>query len=100
RAAVGDVDLHVAAAGGVELAERHAVARIAGGGDHGLERGEVDVEGGDVGGARVGLHDARAHRVGVEAALLHEVVDDDLVRLDDPGEAARLDRHVGERGAL
>jgi hypothetical protein len=35
-----------------------------------------------------------------EAALLHEVVDDHLVGLDDPGEAARLDRHVRERRAL
>ncbi len=50
--------------------------------------------------AGVGLHDARAHVVRVEAALLDEVVDDDLVGLDDPGEAARLDRHVGQRGAL
>ena len=46
------------------------------------------------------LHDARAHVVRVEAALLDEVVDDDLVGLDDAGEAAGLDRHVGERGAL
>ncbi len=43
---------------------------------------------------------ARARSAASSAALLHEVVDDHLVGLDDAGEAARLDRHVGERRAL
>ena len=42
----------------------------------------------------------RAHVVGLQPALRDEVIDDDLVGLDDAGEAAGLDRHVGERRAL
>ncbi len=73
RAAVGDVDLHVAADLLGERAQGDAVARIAGQRHHRLDRAEVDLEGRHVRGARIGLDDPLADGGGVEAALLDEV---------------------------
>ena len=49
----------------------------------GTTAAEVDLERRAVRRARVGAHDAASHVVGVGAALLHEVLDDRLVGLDD-----------------
>ncbi len=99
RAAVGDVDAHLALAL-AQHAQGHAVARVAGGGDHGLDEREIEVEAGGVAGAGVGGDGALAHARWVEAALAGDPFDGGLVGGDDAGEAPGLDGHVGERGAL
>ena len=76
-------------------ADRPGVATI------GSTRGEIDVERRAVRRARDRpSRCARARRRRSRPRCFDEVVDDDLVGLDDAGEAAGLDRHVGERRAL
>ena len=96
RAAVGDVDLRAGqrSRSGTPLRGSPGVATI------GSRVRQIDLERREVLRVRVRLHDPLAHVLGDEPALLHEVVDDDLVGLDDPGEAAGLDGHVREGRAL
>ncbi len=98
RARVGDVDAHRLA----QLVHVHPVPRVAREGDHGPERGGVDLDDHHVLRALVRVQPVhqRLRLLAAHPALPHQVLHRLGVRRHDPGEGAHLGGHVGHGGAL